>query len=92
MYGRLGSGVQAKQERVNSLNFVNDTVLITDMFVSVVHPNTSNFGSGEPLHGVCTFIEEKSRIYKHSIRQHCPVEIRKHIAVLTLVVLCVFSV
>ena len=34
------SGMQTKQEPVDSFNFFNDTVHITVMFVSVLQPNT----------------------------------------------------
>jgi len=39
-YSRFRLGMQTKQEPVDSLIFFNDKVLITDMFVSVLQPNT----------------------------------------------------
>jgi len=40
IYSRLRSEIETKQKPVDSLNSLNDTVLITVMFVSVLQPST----------------------------------------------------
>jgi len=41
IYGRFRSGIQQIQARVDSLNSLNDTLLITVMCVSVLQPITT---------------------------------------------------
>jgi len=41
IYSRSRSGLQTKQKPFDSLNFFNDTVLITVMFVPVLQPKTT---------------------------------------------------
>ena len=41
IYSRFRSGMQTKQEPVDSLNMFNDTLVITVMIVNVLQPNTT---------------------------------------------------
>jgi len=43
IYSRFRSGMQTKQELVDSINFFNDPVLITVMLVSVLKLNRRSF-------------------------------------------------
>ena len=45
IYSRSRSGLQTKQKPFDSLNFFNDTVLITVMFVPVWQPNMTFYVS-----------------------------------------------
>ena len=49
VYERFKLGMHAKQERVESLNYSNDTVFLTHVYLSVLQPNKSLYLSKRRL-------------------------------------------
>ena len=49
VYERFKLGMHAKQERVERLNYSNDTVFLTHVYLSVLHPNKSFYLSKRHL-------------------------------------------
>ena len=67
IYSRFRSEMETKQEPVDSLNFFNDTVLVTVIFVSVLQPNTT--------FDLLLIYRRKSRVCNHYTWQDCPMGI-----------------
>ena len=74
-YGWFRSGMQTKQEPVDSLNVFNEMVLITVMFVSDLHPNTTFYLSKQwgSMRGVL-ICRRKRQVYRYYTRQDCPMK------------------
>jgi len=71
---------KTKLEPVDSINFFNDTLLITVMFVSVLKPNTTFCLSNRrgSIWGVIIY-RRKTRVCNQYTRQDCPMGIKEKI-------------